>query len=308
MLVLVMVQVYVPLWQASQQEYHPLVFSLEAWETHQVTVHTMEIAASEARQLPLGAHSPEIAPFPAGFLLIDLHPLRPSDFIFSVGEIWLSGFPGTEIRPRRRREPEETTHVNPVFLRKGIGTGLIVTLALEPVTEAWPESETLWQGPQRSSCNLLVSQGAKPDTKRDVTCLELVTGLEQNLWPGLGRPELRARGHTASACSCFSLQHNQVILVLDGAGQRGRVWTLGHILAYLAGWRGALSLPTLSLSSVFFLYWGLRISLPRLSLHGWLCLTLSPSPFRCAHPLLTPPTPHPTPQCSLEEQFLFLPR
>lgn len=302
-----MVQVYVPLWQASQQEYHPLVFSLEAWETHQVTVHTMEIAASEARPLPLGAHSPEIAPFPAGFLLMDLHPLRPSDFIFSVGEIWLSGFPGTEIRPRRRREPEETAHVNSVFLRKGRGTGLIVTLALER-----PRSLARIRDSLAATSEIIMQPpcftGSK--TRHKKGCHLPRVSDRSRAKPVAGTGEARATCSGPHCVSVFLLlppaQSSDISLRWSWTARQG-LDSWAHS-CYLAGWRGALSLPTLSLFNVFFLYWGLRISLPRLSMHGWLCLTLSPSPFRCAHPLLTPPTPHPTPQCSLEEQFLFLPR
>ena len=46
-------------------------------------------------------YSPRITLFLMIYLLVDLHLLQPSNFIFSVEEIWLSGFPCTEVRPQR---------------------------------------------------------------------------------------------------------------------------------------------------------------------------------------------------------------
>lgn len=76
-----MVQMCVCLWQVGRQAHHPLVFYLRAWETCQVTIHTVEIVFS-VRQLPLEVRSPEIILFPLVYLLIDLGLLHPSNLIF----------------------------------------------------------------------------------------------------------------------------------------------------------------------------------------------------------------------------------
>lgn len=77
-----MVQMYVYLWQVDQQAHHPLVFYLRAWETSQVTIHTVEIVFSAARQSPPEVRSPEIILFPSFYLLVDLGLLHPSNLIF----------------------------------------------------------------------------------------------------------------------------------------------------------------------------------------------------------------------------------
>lgn len=61
----------------------------------------------------------------------------------------------------------------------------------------------------------------------------------------------------------------------------------GLLGAFLTIWGDPFSSPFLQF--LFSLLGGLCISLPRLALRGWLCLSLFPSPFHCVHSLLTPP-------------------
>lgn len=135
----------------------------------------------------------------------------------------------------------------------GGGTGLIGTLALE-LHRTRPENQRLfgWQGPRRSSSNPLASPGAKPDAKRVVTCLELVTELEPvpvSLLapPNTARPEGVSTGFRWSGTEQ---------LCLDS-------WTHSWLF-----W-GALSPPLLSLfnSFSFFLAGGSVSLFP-----AWLCM------------------------------------
>lgn len=97
--------------------------------------------------------------------------------------------------------PEDATDMNSVFQENGRGTDLIMT---QSFTKAWPDQT----GCQSSEIIVQPSHLTGDKTraqKKDVTCMDLVTGLDDNLCLWLLKSELFAPGHIVSACPCLLL-------------------------------------------------------------------------------------------------------
>lgn len=138
------------------------------------------------------------------------------------------------------RDPEDTTCMNSGFQRKRRGTGL--TMTLDPKASLKPgcsQRRTGWQGLQRSLSNPLCHWGQDQGTKRNVICLELVTGLDWkcvcDFWGQICLPWATAGQHTPpTPLPADSLSKAQgslagLVFTFRWSWKYSRAWTLGYV-------------------------------------------------------------------------------